>query len=614
MDTLRYVLLANGLLVVVSAAYYLLLRHETFFGVNRLILWLGVVASFTLPLVELPDWSPQPVQTAIQRTTQVVRPEYFKQPILPQLATQSVETNLPVDSGTAFTLTWMEAVACLYGFILFGLLIRFSSQLFSLLRLIRRSEQEPYDDFILVSSPTVQSPFSFFNWVVINPALYTADELELILRHERLHVRSKHSLDTIAASLLCCFLWFNPAIYLFRYLLHQVLEFSADQAVLSEGVDARAYQYSLLRVSMADSSSTISNHFNKSQLKTRIAMIARTRSSMLTAVKYPLVGLIILIVTAAFARPALTKAIVIESLPAPASVNQATNSLPVETAMPSLPLPETDLNEAVADVVTTPDSARKIAKIAPEVPLKSRLLVKQGNYLYWVVTPKTTLDDFTLLKQELAQYGNTMQLNEVKYDPLYTYIDRLVFTVVRSSGGLTQITETDDDTKPIPTVSGYIGIGAQAGAAGTSQLKSVDKDDFWKRGTGAPFPTQLQQIADNDESAVAQFVAEHRLDYLIHEGEQKFAQNSGRTKFGKVFFQNKSIKASGLTRIDDDHLSVVDELQAVPLYINNKPATLTDVTALTVDQLYSVIKVTKYDATQKKSVNSALLIYTDDSN
>ncbi len=45
METLRYLVLANGLLVVVSVAYYVLLRRETFFGANRLALWLGLTAA-----------------------------------------------------------------------------------------------------------------------------------------------------------------------------------------------------------------------------------------------------------------------------------------------------------------------------------------------------------------------------------------------------------------------------------------------------------------------------------------------------------------------------------------------------------------------------------------
>lgn len=612
MDTLRYVLLANGLLAVVSVAYYVLLRQETFFAANRLILWLGVVASFALPLLELPDLRPQPVRTAMQHTAQVIRSERFRQPTISPAVTKPSSVHAPVNAHIAPSWTWLDVLVWLYGLVLVGLLIRFGVQLLSLHRLIYRSVQEPYDDFILVSSPTVLSPFSFFNWVVLNPALYTDDELDLILRHERLHVQSRHSLDTLGATLLCCLLWFNPAVYLFRYLIHQVLEFSADQAVLAEGVDARTYQYSLLRVSMAEEPSTITNHFNRSQLKTRISMIARTRSSALTAIKYPLVGLIVLVVTAAFSHPVITAPTANNILPASMPVKRAISSPLVATATSVSLLPDTASSIAPEDAAVISDSVRKVSESIPVEFTGSRLLVKQGDYLYWIITPKTTLEDFALLQQELAKYGNTMQLNEVKYDPLYTYIDRIVFSVIRSSGGSTKIKETDDDFMPIPTVSGYVGIGAKAGASGTGQLKNIDEDGFWKKGTGAPFPTELRQIAANDEAAIANFIVEHRIDYLMQEGDQKFSGiGSGRSTYGKPFFQNKSIKASGLIRKDDGHLSVVDELQTIPLYVNNQPTTVAAIQELTVDQVYSVIKVTTHDPAQNKSVVSALLIYTE---
>jgi hypothetical protein len=612
MDTLRYLLLANGLLVVGSISYYVLLRRETFFGLNRLVLWLGILAVFALPLLELPDWRPQPVQHAMRQTAQVIRAERFRQSDLHQSVTSSATISEPTSVPGAIDWSWTDLLLLIYGIVLAGLLIRFGIQLLSLMQLIRRSVHEPYDDFVLVSSLTVQSPFSFFGWVFINPERHDSVEFTHVLRHERFHVRQKHSLDIISAELLCCFLWFNPAIYLFRYLLQQVLEFSADRAVLDEGIDARSYQYSLLRVSLAGGASTITNHFNKSQLKTRIAMIARSRSSLLTAVKYPVAGLIVLAVTAAFTRSTTQVVTTAGSLTAQKSESRRIILPEVAIPSPRSTPPTSETYTVVEGVVVTPDSVRKASEVIPEVPVKSRLLVKQGDYLYWIVTPKTTLDDFTLLKQELARYGNTMQLNEVKYDPLYAYIDRLVFSVIHSTGGSTQIKETDDDSVPIPTISGYVGIGTQSGASGISQLKSTAKDDFWKRGTGAPFPAKLQQEADNDESATAQFVAEHRLDYLIHEGEQKFSKNGGRSTFGKAYFQNKSLKASGLIRQDNGHISVTEELRALPLYINNQPATPTAVDALTVDQLYSVVKVTTYDATQKKSTISSLLIYTDD--
>ncbi|RYF55235.1 MAG: peptidase M56 BlaR1, partial [Cytophagaceae bacterium] len=84
METLRYVVLVNGLLAVVSVAFYLLLRRETFFYTNRLVLWLGVAGSLLLPLFDLPDWRPQPIRTAMQQTAQVLVPKIVADPIYPQ--------------------------------------------------------------------------------------------------------------------------------------------------------------------------------------------------------------------------------------------------------------------------------------------------------------------------------------------------------------------------------------------------------------------------------------------------------------------------------------------------------------------------------------------------
>jgi hypothetical protein len=84
METLRYVVLVNGLLAVASLAYYVLLRRETFFGANRLALWLGVVSAFVLPLLELPDWRPQPVRTVMHRTAQAIVPKVLPSTVAPQ--------------------------------------------------------------------------------------------------------------------------------------------------------------------------------------------------------------------------------------------------------------------------------------------------------------------------------------------------------------------------------------------------------------------------------------------------------------------------------------------------------------------------------------------------
>lgn len=308
MEMLRYVLLANSLLAIVSLAYYVLLRRETFFNANRIALWLGLVASLTLPLIELPDWRPQPVRTVMQQTAQVIVPKVIPAPFAPHPEvtitypngrTYRAFTKQPV----RFTWSWPMVLIAVYAAVVLIFLIRFGLQLVSLFRLIRRSAQEQYVDFIVVRNETIISPFSFFNWVVLNPVQHTPDELEQILRHERVHVRAWHSLDMLGAELVCILLWFNPAAYLFRYLLQQMLEFQADRAVLAEGVDARAYQYNLLKVSLSSEPPSLTNSFNKSFLKPRIAMINRSKSESTTWLKYPVLVLAMLTVATLFARP-----------------------------------------------------------------------------------------------------------------------------------------------------------------------------------------------------------------------------------------------------------------------------------------------------------------------
>ena len=293
METLRYALLANGLLAVMSLAFYALLRRETFFEANRFALWLGLAAALLLPLLELPDWRPQPVRTVMQRTAQVILPKVLSDsPDLPADVTITFPNGRTYPAfptqQTGFGWTWQLLVMGLYVAGAFGLLLRFSFQIRSLMRLIRHSTHEVYDDFTLVSNELVMSPFSFFGWVVVNPNQHTPSELDQILRHERVHVQARHSVDMVIAELICIVFWFNPAAYLFRRLLHQTLEFSADRAVLSEGIDPKAYQYNLLKVSLLAEQATIMAQFSGSMLRHRISMINRSRSGLWAAGRYVL--------------------------------------------------------------------------------------------------------------------------------------------------------------------------------------------------------------------------------------------------------------------------------------------------------------------------------------
>ena len=61
---------------------------------------------------------------------------------------------------------------------------------------------------------------------------YTEKELELILRHELVHIARKDLLIKILLEFICCLYWCNPVVYLFKWRLQTVCETSCDELVV----------------------------------------------------------------------------------------------------------------------------------------------------------------------------------------------------------------------------------------------------------------------------------------------------------------------------------------------------------------------------------------------
>lgn len=94
-----------------------------------------------------------------------------------------------------------------------------------------------------------------------------------------------------------CF-WFNPAVWLLRHEIRQNLEFLADQDVMEAGYNRKNYQYHLLRLSHQSAAAQIVNNFNVSQLKKRIIMMNKRKTSRAGLLKYallvPVTGLLVM--------------------------------------------------------------------------------------------------------------------------------------------------------------------------------------------------------------------------------------------------------------------------------------------------------------------------------
>ncbi|RZL45503.1 MAG: M56 family metallopeptidase [Pedobacter sp.] len=271
----------NLVLILFAAAYYFILRHLTFYVINRVFLAFGILFSTVYPFIDLTDFFHR------QNTSAVA--------FVPEI-NQQVKSLVP----TGFIGEYWQWLGGLFyvgvAFMAFRLIVQFVS----LYKMHKKSLPGSVANFEVRILKEPVSPFSFWQTVYINPSLHQERELHTILAHEQIHVKEWHSLDIILAELSVVFYWFNPGVWLMKRAVKENLEFITDEKILKKGVDKKAYQYSLLDVGNLMPAVEIVNNFNLSDLKKRIKMMNVKRSSKLTLSRYMLVLPVLLLTTLAF--------------------------------------------------------------------------------------------------------------------------------------------------------------------------------------------------------------------------------------------------------------------------------------------------------------------------
>ena len=181
---------------------------------------------------------------------------------------------------------WLAGVAVMGG--------RLLIQLASWWKLHRRSREEKVESFRIRIPEGDVPAFSFFKLIYLQPGKYLLPDLKLILSHESLHGSGWHTLDILLAEIELVFYWFNPGAWLIRSAIGDNLEFLVDREMISNGVDPETYQYGLLRETQSKSLPFLARTFSQSNLKNRLSMINRNRSSRLQVLRYlvilPLAG------------------------------------------------------------------------------------------------------------------------------------------------------------------------------------------------------------------------------------------------------------------------------------------------------------------------------------
>lgn len=203
-----------------------------------------------------------------------------------QLSVQTISAQVETTARTLPSLQDVFWAVYFLGIIILSL--RLMADMFKIWTLKKHGIIVQNFDYQLVISNESHPPFSFFNYLFItNEHLEKQEDSEKIIAHELAHIRGKHSLDVLLSEVLCILFWFNPLVYLYKKSLQDVHEFLADSEV-TRNTSIKNYGHLLLRQAVPSAYIALSNHFNHSQLKKRISMMTKKKSSKWAFSKYAL--------------------------------------------------------------------------------------------------------------------------------------------------------------------------------------------------------------------------------------------------------------------------------------------------------------------------------------
>lgn len=293
-------------LALLYLPYTLLMRRDTFYSFNRIVLMGIVLLALVLPALDLPVFD-NGILSGISGKGRAIIEIGMPQAVIEGTGQHVAQPN-PVDVSQEWCVLLVQMLLLIY---IIGVGVCFVWKLISLIRLMRFIPagsiwKEQKDGVTIYCHLGEASPCSWMNKIVISEDDYNNNPSVMI--HEKAHCHKGHSWDTLLVSLVEVFMWFNPCIWMLDHSLQEVHEYEADDEVLRQGVTAKNYQMLLIEKAISTSSYTFANGFNHSLLKKRITMMMKKKSNKwLSGTKALYLLPVALVAVAAFATPKVSK-------------------------------------------------------------------------------------------------------------------------------------------------------------------------------------------------------------------------------------------------------------------------------------------------------------------
>lgn len=245
------VLFCSGLLL---GLYRLLLVRRIPYRACRRYLVAAMVVAAVIPALNIPLYPADTVfypLPLIEAPAEAVLPARDAATAGPaadaDVGTLAAEASaVPGPASVDRAAAWRGGVAALYGAVVLLSLGLLGVRMLRIRRLRRRAHLTPGDGYTLAEHPAIASPFSFLRTVFMSPAC-TGLRREMILCHERSHVRHAHTAERIVLEVVRCLYWINPFVWIAGRWLEEVQEWEADADVLKAGYDLTAYRIVIFR-------------------------------------------------------------------------------------------------------------------------------------------------------------------------------------------------------------------------------------------------------------------------------------------------------------------------------------------------------------------------------
>ena len=366
---LLYSIKSAIVLTMLYLPYMLMLRRESFFRFNRMVLLGILLLSLVLPLCNIP-WMSLDHQPVVQAAQLQMLELGIPVHVLPEVQVSAS----PLRGGLEGSFSLFHLFTFIY---IIGMAALLLMRLWQIARLQFGLKQgvlwhnDEQGVRIYCHSGDV-APFSWMRNIVINEKDYDEAGREIVL-HEMGHIQGRHSWDVVLLTLVQMLQWWNPLCYVLGISLRDVHEYEADNFVLQQGVSAQGYQLLLIRKAVGSGGYPFANSFNHSLTKKRITMMKKMKSNPWMKSKALYVIPVAALALSAFATPKFVAPIeeTVAKLEGKGTENSANLQVPEQE---NEPVVQKDMAQSSAENVTSEEVKQQDTEERPLFVLDGKII------------------------------------------------------------------------------------------------------------------------------------------------------------------------------------------------------------------------------------------------